>query len=808
MKRYICIHGHFYQPPRENPWLEEVELQDSAAPFHDWNERIAAECYGPNAASRILDSEGRIIDIVNNYSRISFNFGPTLLSWMQRKQPEIHREIVEADRLSMERYSGHGSALAQVYNHMITPLASRRDKSTQILWGIEDFKSRFGRDPEGMWLPETAVDLETLDILAGAGIRFVILAPRQAHKVRNMESNEPWRDVSNGRIDPTTAYLCRLPSGGSINLFFYDGPISQDLAFGELLKNGSFFKNRLMAAFSDNDRHWPQLVHVAVDGETFGHHHLQGEMALSYCLHLAEEDPSVALTNYGEYLERHPPVFEVEIFENSSWSCIHGLERWRTDCGCNSGGHPGWKQDWREPLRNAMNWLRDRAAQVFEELGPRYYKNHWHARDRYIELILDRSYENVNRFLGEHASGASSPEDVVNALKLLEMQRFAQYIFTSCGWFFDEISGIETVQIIQYAVRTIQLAEELSGQFFEEEFIRLLKRAPSNVLGDGGQVYEEYAKPAKVDMLRVGAHFAMSSVFHESMDAEEFSCFSVSADTYNRLEAGRSRLVTGKGRLTSNITRAFINFQFAVLWPGDHNLTCGLNYLHSFENYRKMEGDLQAVFNRGDLAEGIRLMDSYFNKSTFSIWHLFKDEQRKVVHALLEPSYQAAEASYRQILASNYTVLNFLQWLHIPAPNLFRDAAQYVVNTDIQRLFSEDELDEERLEILAEDAKRWSLRLDDRTLRFIAAEWISRKMGNLEETPEQTQLLKEIRNVLGQIQNLSLGLHLWKAENVYFRMACGMFQQMKERAASGDPAAMDWVEHFTVLGELLKINVT
>ncbi|MCK5503636.1 MAG: glycoside hydrolase, partial [Thermodesulfovibrionia bacterium] len=353
MDKYICIHGHFYQPPRENPWLEEIEFQDGAYPYHDWNEKITAECYAPNAASRILDSEDKIVDIINIYSKISFDFGPTLLSWLERHKPDVHEAIIEADKLSMDRFSGHGSAIAHTYNHMILPLANRRDKYTQIIWGIKDFQKRFRRFPEGMWLPEAAVDKETLEVMVSLGIKFTVLSPRQAKRIRGIKDAKKWHDVSEERIDPTMAYLCVLPSGRTISLFFYDGPISQDVSFGGLLKNGESFAKRLLSAFSEQRTH-PQMVHLATDGETFGHHHRYGDMALSYALHYIESNNLARITNYSEYLEKHPPTHIVEIFENSSWSCIHGVERWKDNCGCNSGMHAGWNQAWRKPLRNAM----------------------------------------------------------------------------------------------------------------------------------------------------------------------------------------------------------------------------------------------------------------------------------------------------------------------------------------------------------------------------------------------------------------------------------------------------------------------
>ncbi|HEX9897667.1 MAG TPA: DUF3536 domain-containing protein, partial [Candidatus Methylomirabilis sp.] len=478
MKRYVCIHGHFYQPPRENPWLEEVELQDSAYPFHDWNERIGAECYAPNSAARILDAEKRIGEIINNYGRISFNFGPTLLSWLERARPQTYRSILEADRRSRKRFSGHGSALAQAYNHLIMPLANSRDKRTQVLWGLADFRHRFGREPEGMWLPETAVDLETLDLLAQEGIRFTLLAPHQAGRVRKI-GDKQWQNVGGARIDPRMPYLCPLPSGRHIVLFFYDGPASRDVAFSDLLRDGARFADRLLGGFDDADR--PQMAHIATDGETYGHHHRFGEMALAFCLRHIEGGEQARLTIYGEYLEKHPPTHEVEILEETSWSCAHGVERWRADCGCRIGGENDWTQAWRGPLRDALDWLRDALIPPFEQAMAPLVDDPWEARDAYVEVLLDRSPQNVRDFLGRRSGRELAPEETIRALRLLEMQRHAMLMYTSCGWFFDEVSGIETTQVLYYAGRVLQLAREACDVDLEAEFLARLEKVPSNL---------------------------------------------------------------------------------------------------------------------------------------------------------------------------------------------------------------------------------------------------------------------------------------------------------------------------------------
>ncbi len=400
MNRFLCIHGHFYQPPRENPWLEAVELQDSAAPYHDWNERVLAECYAPNAVSRILDEKGRIRKIVNNYSNISFDFGPTLLSWLEENAKSVYQALLMADWESIQRFSGHGSAMAQAYNHIILPLANRRDKITQIVWGLEDFESRFGRAAEGMWLPETAVDLETLDLLAEHGVRFTLLAPHQALRIRRKDRAE-WRDVNGGTLDITYPYEVDLPSGRTIAVFFYHGALANAVSFEGLLSNGDAFAKRLMDAFPA-DTSEPRLVHLATDGEAYGHHHRFGDMALAYALNKVEEGQSAILTNYGEYLEKNPPQWKAEIAQNTSWSCPHGVERWRSDCGCQTGQHPGWSQAWRAPLRDALDLARDELAPLYEKEAAKLPTGSvGSAGSIYPTSMLDRSKESRREILPE-----------------------------------------------------------------------------------------------------------------------------------------------------------------------------------------------------------------------------------------------------------------------------------------------------------------------------------------------------------------------------------------------------------------------
>jgi len=804
MNRYVCIHGHFYQPPRENPWLEEVEFQDSAYPFHDWNERITEECYAPNTASRILDAEKRIVEIVNNYAEISFNFGPTLLSWMERHNPEVYGAILEADQRSRERFSGHGSAIAQVYNHMIMPLATTRDKGTQVIWGVRDFKHRFGRSPEGMWLAETAVDLETLEILAEQGIAFTILAPHQAKRVRGFQ--EEWKDVGGAGVDPRMPYQCRLPSGKTITLFFYDGPASRDVAFGGLLRSGEDFASRLLGLFSRAEG--AQIAHIATDGESYGHHHRFGDMALAFALHYIEANNLARITNYGEYLEKFPPAFEVGILENTSWSCSHGIERWSKDCGCNTGAHPGWTQAWRTPLREAMDWLRDTLLGLYEREMSSYVRDPWQARDDYISVILDRSARNVASFLSGQCTRDLSGEEKVRLLKLLEMQRHAMLMFTSCAWFFEDISGIETIQVMQYASRAMQLAAEMNGEDLESRYLEILKQAPSNVseFRNGAEVWEAFVRPANVDLPRAGAHYAISSLFEEYPETIQMFSYTTSSELYELEEAGIQRLAVGKAVVHSDITGEEKKIGFAVLHLGDHNLIGGVREYMGDEPFSGMRQEIKKAFERSDITEIIRLMDAYFQTHNYSLWHLFKDEQRKVLNKILESTLREIEASFRQIYERHYQVMRVMQEMRIPLPKAFATATELIIGHDMSRELKREELDFGEIGRLVEEVKRWSLDLDRKSLGFVATEKINSLMRELSHEPDQVALLETIENLLVSLNDISLETDLWMAQNVYFSICRAHYDAMEERTSQGDGAAQMWLKHFNVLGEYLKVG--
>jgi len=606
--------------------------------------------------------------MVNNYAHISFNFGPTLLSWIEPNAPKTYQALLEADKSSQEKFSGHGSALAQAYNHMILPLANTRDKVTQVKWGIADFKHRFGRAPEGMWLPETAVNTETLETLASNGVKFTILAQRQAKRIRK-RGTRTWQDVSGERIDPSRAYLVNLPSRKTISVFFYDGHISQGVAFEGLLDNGQRFADRLMSGFSDT-RDWPQLVSIATDGESYGHHHRFGEMALSYALHHIETNKLAELTNYAQFLERHPPDHFVEIVENSSWSCIHGIERWRTNCGCNSGGHAGWTQEWRETLRTALDWLRDQLIPLYEDKAAPLLKNPWSARDYYIRVILDRSPENAEKFFACQATHPLSPGEQVAALKLLEIQRHAMLMYTSCGWFFDELSGLETVQVIQYAGRAVRLAQDFLGNGLEAEFEERLAAAKSNLPehSDGKQIYEKWVKPAFVSTAQVAGHYAISSLFESYGERTRIYCYDVSREDYSLEAEGKQRMAVGRARFGSTITQEAATLAFGVLHLGDHNISGGVSHFDAPETYEDLKKTLAETFSKADTPAMINAITQAFPESHFSLRTLFRDEQRKIVNNVLNESLASASAAYREIFENHAPLIHFLNNLGIPIP--------------------------------------------------------------------------------------------------------------------------------------------
>ncbi len=709
-KNYICIHSHFYQPPRENAWLEAIDYQESAAPYHDWNERITAECYKPNGQSRILDDYNRVIRLTNNYARMSFNFGPTLLSWMQENDPVAYSAILEGDRLSIGRFGGHGSAIAQGYNHIIMPLASRRDKETQIIWGIRDFEKHFKRKPEAMWLPETAVDLESLSLMADHGIKFVVLAPRQADAMRPVGQTQ-WEKATDDSVNTRQPYLVNLPNGKTIAAFFYDGALSQAVAFEGLLNNGEFFAKRLINSFHDGAK--DQLLHIATDGESYGHHHRHGDMALAYAFDCIEKSNQVELINYGLYLEKFPPQHEVLIHENSSWSCIHGIERWRSDCGCNGGMGHNWSQKWRKPLREAVNFLGSELDLAYENFMQQQGIDPWAIRNAYINLILDRSDENRQEFLKSWIKDSPS-ETKCNILKALELQRNILLSYTSCAWFFDEISGTEGVQNLQYAARVIELAKEIFDLDLEDEFIKILAAAPSNIpeFGNGATVYKNLAKPSQIDFLKLAAHLAAISLFRDKIKDGDFYSFKYEWKNVERFFSGKSQLICAHVNLCSKVTMESHDIEFAIIHLGDHNINVGALPYSGDEAYNIMVQDFSDAFKHGYTVNALRILDKYFEGNLYSLNDLFRDQQKEIIDIVFSQTLSTVEDQFKNIYQQYYSVMRYLSDIHIALPPVFHHIARFVQNRDIEAELNKGDIHAEEIARHIHEIRQYGVELD------------------------------------------------------------------------------------------------
>jgi alpha-amylase/alpha-mannosidase (GH57 family) len=769
--RSICIHGHFYQPPRENPWLEEVEKQDSAHPFHDWNEKITYECYQPNAEARLLDERGRLRGIINNYEFISFNFGPTLLSWLERSEKNTYKSIIEADAISKSNRAGHGNALAQVYNHMIMPLANTRDRITQIIWGLKDFKHRFQREAEGMWLPETAVDLETLEILVDQGVLFTILSPKQASRLRN-NSAARWQTVDGVSLDPSRPYQCLLPSGSNITIFFYDGPVSQAIAFEGLLNDGSVFKDRLLGAFS-TDRSWPQLVNIATDGESYGHHHRFGEMALAFAIEQLLYEPNVRLTNYGEFLANNPPTAEVEIIERTSWSCSHGVGRWIRDCGCSTSQRPGWKQSWRTPLRRSLDIVREQVDELFEIQGSELFLEPFRARNDYIDLIL-RNRTEISSFLKTCQKHELSPSESVEALSLLEMQRNRMLMYTSCGWFFDDLTGIETLQILDYAARVLQLASFYDPGLVKE-FLGELFKAVSNVQPhmNGDQLYREKIAPHVIDLAQVAAHVAISALFDKPRATQEIYVYKVHTMDLMREEFGERILLIGQTRVQSSVTLKEQRLVFAVLYLGAVDLRCSVQtLLENQQGYEDLKKDFADSFKRHSSTELIRKLDKYFPHKYFAFTDLFVEQRTRLLEIITKKMFQDQAALLTTFYKKNEDFARLIVDHDARLPDTFRAAARFVLNRqflkEIEKL--SQEMFPESLESILRDTHFWKIQLD----LSAAQKMISHRIGLLVEKLGQDwsnqSTLSEIFRFLDMAQNLEIYLQLSQAQTTLFKI--------------------------------------
>jgi alpha-amylase/alpha-mannosidase (GH57 family) len=801
-RRLLVLHGHFYQPPRENPWIEEIEIQDSAEPFHDWNERIAVECYGPNGAARIKSPADRIVDIVNNYVHLSFNFGPTLLGWLERHRPDVHRAVQDADARSLE-VRGHGNALAQGYNHSILPLASPRDRRTQIRWGLADFRRRFRREPEGFWLPETAADGPTLEAVAAEGIRFTVLSPYQAVRVR--PPGGAWQDATGARFDPTRPYRVRA-GDRELTVFFYDGHIARDLAFGEALSSPEALVRRLEGGY-DPARGHDEVLTIAFDGETLGHHKKGGDETLAAALRQLARRGDLEVVNLAQALSQVPAEWEAEIAEGSSWSCAHGVGRWRSDCGCSVGAQPGWTQAWRAPLLEALERLRDALADAYATHAGAFFRDPWATRDRYAELVGDLERRGAADFVAREAGRRLAGEELARALKLLELQRHALLMFTSCGWFFAELSGLETVQVLKYAARAIQLAREAAGVDLEPAFEEALAAAPSNVpaLGDGRRVYRDLVKPSVVTLEGVGAHLAISSAARPGGDEGQVFHFRYRFEGRRTASTGPIWLAVGRLRLESAFTAETLDALYGVLHFGQADFRCGLVPYRGPAHHREVEEALFTQLQTLPLARLLREVVTHFPGRDYVLRDLFLDDRRKVTEAILDETMRRYEDDYLEIFDDNRRLMEFLREIDSPIPGPLRVAADVTLTRrllDVTGRALEGKVAlaeaEEALLSAVDVARRLGAHLHLGRVRADVEALVNGRVAALLARSGTAARAAELVGILRLTQQLGLWIDLWDAQNRLWSWA-GSSAVALDRETTAALARALWFDEATLL---------
>ncbi|MBM3705534.1 MAG: DUF3536 domain-containing protein [Actinobacteria bacterium] len=813
MERYICIHGHFYQPSRANPWLDFIELQEDAYPYHDWNEKINEECYMVNGGSHILNSQKKIIRLINNYSKISFNFGPLLLSWIRQNDADTYKNILRADILSAERFNGHGSAIAQVYNHVIMPLAGRRYKYIQALWAVRDFEANFKRKPEGMWLSETAVDYETLEILAGLGISFTILSPDQASAIRylkkpdsisggsyenpqeNLPDSNRWADVSDGSINTRMPYLCRLPGGNSINIFFYDKKISNRLSFGNLLEDSRLLVRELINAPSVS-QDIPEIICIASDGETYGHHHKFGDMALAFALETIESDKTVQQTVFGDYLAKFKPVYEVQIKENSSWSCGHGTCRWKEDCGCSAGSshHAGWNQKWREPLRRAIDWLSAKAVTVYENEMKKYIREDvpdaWEAIYNYIITVSNPAEENIRTFLQAYLKDGTSKDEysgyAVTVLKILEMYRNAMLMQSSDGWFFDDISRPEAIQVMVHACRVMEIIKELTLEDSEEYFTSILKEAKSNIsrFADGKSIYDSFAKAASYDYEKITAHFVFDLLFDRKQ--EELFSYGIDILSIEKKTEGDCLRLTGSVQISSKATleTEVINFS---------------GYLFKNRNILSDEG--AAVFT------GLKQAGSIPSRK-FILKDLLKDRQVELseeliisktekINPVISGLFEEYENTVREF--SGKKILDY--FLDGIFPGIHKFIGEIMIYHILRKKgLSKDDI--VSLKNILAGIEHAPLK-NSNAFSSLATKKFNGAVKLFSKDSENIRALKTIVDFFVLLEKAGLTPNTWKSQNRIFEMKQNKYPDMKKKT---DALSVEWTGYFEILLEKLAIN--
>lgn len=824
----LCVHGHFYQPPRENPWSEQIETQDSAHPNHDWNEKINDQCYKPNSVSRVLDPSGRIAQIVNNYEYLSFNIGPTLMHWIATKDPHTYQRIVEADKISVQRNHGHGNAIAQVYNHMIMPLANKQDKITQIKWGVTDFVYRFGRQPEGIWLAETAINKETVQCLIEEGIKFTILAPTQAAKVRPFTS-QTWQDVSNSNIDPKKPYRIymrdknnKIQPNKYLDVFFYDGPISQGVAFEHLLKSAGTFADRLKSAV-DPHRNGPQLVHIGTDGESYGHHEPFGDMCLAYFFNNEINRMGVEVVNYGNYLELYPPTDEVELKnwsgEGTAWSCSHGVGRWVRDCGCNTGARSNWNQKWRGPLRQAMDYLRDHAITITEQQTQPLLKNCWDARNDYITVLLERTEDNINNFFTQHHKKKLTHEEKVTVLKLMEAQRNAMLMYTSCAWFFADISGIETVQVIKYAARLIQLLQEFTSTDLEKGFLSRLKEAQSN-LGKGyhgDDIYLNWVKPFIMTPQKIVNQFGINYLILKKFPEKEICLHTIRVLQKHYMPATDLDGTEGYGvvflhtETSDQLTGQVDQFFAYTVEVAFNDFRSYLKKIKNENEFEKLKEKILALLKTHKTVIPAEL-DTLCEHCRYSLKDIYIEESQEMLQNILTQRTGIIKESFINFYHQNLDLIGSAVTLGINIPIQLKFVAEQSLEimliTELENHANNYELSDYEVAFdLWDIAKKFKLEISDDKIRKILGKALIKTMLALQKK-YAPKLAADVRNLYKIADHFEFNIESMTGQNIMFEILKTLDRRiaaLKNKANYSAPAQE--INDLLNIAELMNFDV-
>jgi alpha-amylase/alpha-mannosidase (GH57 family) len=818
---YVVIHGHFYQPPRENPWIEQIEVETSAAPYHDWNARINAECYSPNAAARVYDGQHRILDIINNYEHISFNFGPTLISWLADKAAETYEKIIEADRQSLTAL-GHGNAIAQAFSHAILPLCNARDRETQIIWGLKDFEHRFQRPAAALWLPETAVNYPTLAALVDHGMKFVILSPYQAKRVRPLSGGD-WTPVQGPSLDSTQPYRCFLPPAPGktgkrryIDVFFYNGNVAADLSFGDLLTDSYRFAGRLVDGFIPG-RPRLQLLHVATDGENYGHHKKFGDLALAHALSVVLPQKGFQLTNYAAFLEMAPPAREVELYlgpegEGSSWSCAHGVGRWKENCGCSTGGQPGWNQRWRAPLRQAFDWLNGRLAAIFEGEGPKYLPDPWGARNAYIHVVLDRSPQSLAEFFARQGTSGLKESDWVPALRLLEMQRHSLLMYASCGWFFADVSGLESLQVIKYAARALQLGQGFTAENLEQPFLRLLERAVSNVPeeGNGRTLYFRRIKPVVVDYPKVANQWVISWLRDRQRQCPS-SVYHYRAEPQDLEDGTQGTLLFGAGRLrlTSGVTRETRDLAFFTAYLGSYLYRTQVKENPAHQEYQALKSEFFHILEKAP-EDLIPLMVRRLGESYYSFHDIFREEKLRMFQDLMQDNQEEALSLISHNFEEARALLKAMATEGLPLPRLYRALGEITLNRRLVELLRKLEPEPDQLATsqdileLVQEAELLGLKLESGEGARILGRILRRHLDD-QAAGFQLENVSRLQQFLHLVGRMPITVDLDEAQNFMFALMRDHFPEVAAKAAK-DPKADTLARQLVALMEALSFS--